>query len=173
MIDDSTKRYGSISKALHWVMAGLIFWQLLKFGDRIAEGEHWIGKTLVPWHVSIGTALLVLIILRIYWAFRQRHHRPEQNPATALLVKAGHFLLYAGMVLMPVTGVLTMLGGGYGWTAFGVELVARGEKIAWAASIGSLHVPVAWILAVLIGGHIGIALIHHFYKRDDTLTRMV
>ncbi len=28
----------------HWLMAFLIGWQLLKFGDRIAEGEHWIGQ---------------------------------------------------------------------------------------------------------------------------------
>src|SRR3546814_5101441 len=61
---DSKERYGRISRFLHWGMALLIGWQLLKIFDRVADGEHWIGQTLVPWHVSIGTLLLLLIALR-------------------------------------------------------------------------------------------------------------
>jgi len=173
MIKDSTERYGRISIVLHWLMTGLIGWQLLKLGDRIADGEHWIGQTLVPWHVSIGALLLVLIVLRIVWALSQRQHRPRQDPATALLVKAGHGLLYAGMALMPLTGVLTMLGGGHGLTVFGLELLNKGEEIPWASGLGSLHSPLAWGLTILIVGHAGIALIHHFIQRDDTLRRML
>ncbi|WP_181244358.1 cytochrome b/b6 domain-containing protein [Halomonas sp. ND22Bw] len=173
MIHDSKQRYGSVSKTFHWSMTALIAWQLLKFGDRIAEGEHWIGQTLVPWHVSIGTLLLGLIVLRLFWVIGQRRHRPRQHPATARLVKAGHGLLFAGMLLMPLSGVLIMLGGGYGLSAFGWEIVPEGEEIAWAAGLGSLHSPLAWMLSVLILGHVGIALFHHFGRRDDTLKRML
>lgn len=173
MINDTKVRYGSVSKTFHWLMAVLIGWQLLKFGDRILEGEHWIGQTLVPWHVSIGVLLLILIVLRIIWAASQRPHRPQHDPATAKLVKAGHGLLYAGMLLMPITGIMVMLGGGYGITAFGIQLVDKGEEIGWAASLGSLHSPLAWALAILTIGHIGITLIHHFVQRDDTLRRML
>ena len=162
MKNDSTERYGSISRIFHWGMAVLIIWQLLKFFDRIADGEHWVGQTLVPWHVSIGSLLLVLVILRIVWAARQKNNRPVQDPATAWLVKAGHVLLYAAMVLMPVTGILTMIGNGYGWTAFDVQLAAKGDEVSWMASIGSLHSPIAWLLLIMIVGHIGIALLHHF-----------
>lgn len=173
MVNDSKERYGSVSKALHWVMALLICWQLLKLGDRIDEGEHWIGQVLVPWHVSIGTLLLLLIVLRLAWIASQRHQRPAHDPATAFVVKAGHGLLLLGMLLMPISGMLVMLGGGYGLTAFGVEIFAKGEEIAWAASLGSLHSPIAWALAALILGHAGMALLHHFVHRDDTLKRML
>src|SRR3546814_11980422 len=61
---DSKERYGRISRFLHWGMALLIGWQLLKIFDRVADGENWIGQTLVPWHVSIGTLLLLLIAFR-------------------------------------------------------------------------------------------------------------
>lgn len=169
---DSKERYGSVSKTFHWLMAALIGWQLFKFGDRIAEGDHWVGETLVPWHLSIGTLLLVLIVLRLAWVMTQRHQRPAHDPATARLVKAGHGLLFAGMLLMPITGMMVMLGGGHGLTAFGVALFAEGEEIAWAATIGSLHSPLAWILTVLIIGHIGMALFHHFVQRDDSLKRI-
>src|SRR5690554_7661222 len=121
MIDDTKTRYGSISRLFHWGMGLLIVWQLLKLFDRINEGEHWVGQTLVPWHVSIGTLILLLVVARIAWKARQRTG-PAHDPATAFLVTAGHVLLYAGMVLMPITGLLTMLGGGYGWTAFGIQL---------------------------------------------------
>lgn len=33
---------------------------------------------------------------------------------------------------MPLTGIMMMLGAGCGVTAFGVELIAKGEEIAWA-----------------------------------------
>ena len=77
------------------------------------------------------------------------------------------------MVLMPVTGMLTMIGDGYGLTVFGMELVAGGDEIPWMATVGSLHSPIAWGLLVLIAGHAGIALLHHFVKKDGVLRRMI
>lgn len=117
MTMDSAERYGRISRIFHWGMTLLIGWQLLKLFDRIDEGDHWIGQTLVPWHISIGT--LLLVVFRIIWTAKQKDNRPEQNPATATLVIIGHFLLYAVMVLLPITGILTMIGNGHGWSAFG------------------------------------------------------
>ncbi len=172
MRGDTAERYGSITRWFHWGMAVLIIWQMLKFFDRISEGEHWVGQRLVPWHVSIGTLLLILVVARIIWKAKQRTG-PAHDPATAFLVKAGHVLLYVGMVLMPVTGVLTMLGGGFGWTAFGIQLAARGEKVPWMSTLGSLHSPIAWIMLILVLGHIGIALVHHFVKQDDVLRRIL
>lgn len=88
-------------------------------------------------------------------------------------MKIGHGLLYLAMVLMPITGILTMVGGGYGLTAFGVPLIAEGEEIPWMSTLGSVHSPIAWILLLMIIGHIGIALLHHFVKKDDVLRRML
>lgn len=172
MINDSRERYGSVSKWLHWLMTGFILWQFLKFFDRISDGEHWVGQTLVPWHISIGALLLVLVVVRIFWALGQLKQRPLHDPATAFVVKAGHLALYLGMLSLPVTGVLTMIGNGYGLTVFGMELAAEGPEIAWAASIGSLHSPLAWITLFLVIGHAGMALLHHF-KGDDVLRRML
>ncbi len=173
MKGDTKERYGGISRLLHWGMGFFIAWQLLKFFDRIAEGEHWVGQTLVPWHISIGTLLLVLIVLRIIWAASQRNNRPVQDPSTAALVRAGHFLLYAAMLLMPITGMMYMVGNGYGWTPFGIQLVAKGEEIPWMITLGGLHSPLAWLLLIMVVGHIGIALFHHFVKKDGVLRRML
>lgn len=169
------ERYDPLSRFFHWSVAFLIGWQLLKFFDRIAEGEHWVGQTLVSWHVSIGMLLFILIAARIAWALKRMDERPAPDPATAFAVNSGHFLLYVGMALMPITGVLAMVGKGHGLAAFGIELVARraeGDEIAWMASLGSMHSPIAWVLLVLVVGHIAMALHHHFIKRDGTIRRM-
>ena len=132
MNSDTKQRYGTISRWLHWGMGFLIVWQLLKIFDRINDGEHWVGETLVPWHVSIGTLLLLLAVLRIVWAVIKRHERPDVvDPGVAgKLAKAGHGLLYLAMLLLPVTGISILIGGGYGLTAFGVELIAGGDEKA-------------------------------------------
>ncbi len=171
---DSKERYGSITRIFHWGMALLIIWQFMKFFDRINDGEHWIGENIVSWHVSIGSLLLVLIVLRLIWAATQKNNRPEQDPSTAFLVKAGHGLLYLGMLLLPITGLMIMIGNGYGWNPFGLGLIARGgAEIGWLATLGSAHSLIAWSLLILVLGHAGIALLHHFVKKDGVLRRML
>ncbi|MFA7665828.1 MAG: cytochrome b [Burkholderiaceae bacterium] len=171
MRHDTQERYGRITRFFHWALAFLIGWQLLQFSNRIDEGEHWIGRTLLPWHVSIGMLVLAFVALRIIWTARQPV-RPGHDPALAGLVRTGHGLLYAGMVLAPVTGILAVLGGGHPLVVFGVELAAEGNEVPWMAGIGSLHSPIVWLLAALIVGHVGAALWHHFVRRDGVLRRM-
>lgn len=173
-MNDSKQRYGGISRLFHWGMALLVYWQFLKFFDRINDGEHWVGENLVSWHISIGSVLLVLIVLRAIWAATQKNNRPQQDPTTAFLVKAGHGLLYLCLLLLPITGLMTMIGNGYGWEPFGIVLVAGGgEEINWMATLGSVHSVIAWSLLILVVGHVSIALMHHFVKKDGILRRML
>ena len=174
---DTLQRYGTVSRFFHWAVALLVVWQALKIFDRIDDGEHWVGQTLVPWHISIGVLVLLLVVPRILWALRNRGNRPPAPPPAALgfLAKAGHVALYAALLLMPLTGIAIMVGNGYGLEVFGIELVAGGgDKIPWLAALGgTLHSPLAWLLLVMIAGHAGMALVHHFVKKDGVLRRML
>lgn len=173
MHNDSPSHYGGVTRFFHWAMAVLIVLQFMKLGDYINDGEHWVGNTIVPWHLSIGATILVLALLRLWWSMRQRPHRPQPEASPAM-VKLGHNLLYACMLLMPLLGVSAVLGGGYALTLFGVTLVQKTEvEIPWLAAIGNLHAPVAWLFLVLVIGHIAAALYHHFFRRDRTLLRML
>ena len=173
-MNDTRERYGVVTRVFHWGMALLVVWQGLKFFDRINDGEHWVGQTLVSWHIAIGSLILLLAILRIIWASSQKNNRPVQDPATAFLVKLGHFLLYVAMLLLPITGVMYMIGNGYGWSAFGIQFVSGGTEIPWMASVGgALHSPLAWFLLIMVVGHVGMALLHHVVKKDGVLKRMV
>jgi len=69
---------------------------------------------------------------------------------------------------------MIMVGNGYGWDPFGIELVAGSENsIEWMATLGSVHSLIAWTLLILVVGHAGMALLHHFVKKDQTLRRML
>ncbi len=176
MIVDTKQRYGLVSRLFHWGVALLVLWQVMKIFDRINDGEHWVGQNLVPWHVSIGSLLLVLIVLRIVWALGQHNNRPEGPPPPLLgiLAKTGHFLLYCALVLMPLSGMSYLIGSGYALNVFGVELIAAGPEIPWLASFGgSVHSPLAWLLVIMLIGHIGMALFHHFVRKDGVLRRML
>lgn len=176
MKQDTPERYGTVSRFFHWAVALLVAWQALKLFDRIDDGEHWVGQTLVPWHISIGVLVLVLVIPRIAWALRNQGRRPPAPPPAALglLAKAGHVALYGALLLMPLSGIAIMVGNGYGLEAFGVQLVARGDKVPWLADVGgAVHSPLAWLLVFMVLGHAAMALVHHFVKRDGVLRRML
>ena len=176
MKQDTRERYGTVSRFLHWAVALLVAWQALKIFDRIDDGEHWVGQTLVPWHVSIGVLVLLLVLPRILWAVRNQGRRPPAPPppALGLLAKAGHVALYAALLLMPLSGIAIMVGNGYGLTVFGVELVAGGREVPWLAAFGgTVHSPLAWVLILMVLGHAAMALVHHFIKRDGVLRRML
>ena len=176
MQQDTRERYGTISRFFHWAVALLVAWQALKIFDRIDDGEHWVGQNLVPWHISIGVLVLLLVVPRIAWALRNQGRRPPAPPppALGLLAKAGHVALYAAVLLMPLTGIAIMVGNGYGLTVFGMELVAGGDEVQWLAEIGgAVHSPLAWLLIAMVLGHAAMALVHHFIKRDGVLRRML
>lgn len=176
MKQDTRERYGTVSRIFHWVVALLVVWQALKLFDRIDDGQHWVGQTLVPWHISVGVLVLLLVVPRIIWALRNHGHRPPAPPPPMLgfLAKAGHVALYAALLLMPLSGIAIMVGNGYGLTVFGIELVARGAEIPWLATFGGmLHSPLAWLLVAMVAGHAGMALVRHFVKKDGVLRRML
>lgn len=171
---DTKERYGLITRVFHWGMAVLIVWQFLKFFDRINDGEHWVGETLVQWHGSIGIVLLLLVVLRMVWAWLQSNNRPEHHPAVAVLAKIAHRVLYLTIFLLPITAICFVLGRGFSVKAFGVELIAgSGSDTPWMQAVGTLHSPLAWLLLLLVIGHITMALLHHFVKKDGTLQRML
>ncbi len=176
MKPDTRQRYGTLSRLLHWGMAVLVVWQALKLADRIDDGQHWIGQVLVPWHVSIGTLVGVLIVVRIAWALRNRQRRPPapMPPLLGMLARAGHIALYLALLLMPLSGIAILVGNGYGLEAFGLQLVAPGTEIPWLAAFGKVvHSPLAWLLVLLVIGHVAAALWHGLVRKDGVLRRML
>jgi cytochrome b561 len=170
--------YLPIQKALHWLMAALIF-VLVPIGISIANilKPGPVTDVLYEVHKSLGLTVFTLALIRI--AVRWRAGAPPIVPGlpawqqTAAVVS--HYGLYLLVVLVPITG----------WTATSaccapvrlywtvpVTLPISGGMEA-AAPIFLVHETLALTLTALILLHIGAALHHHFWRRDETLVRML
>ena len=110
--DGEGARYTRLAIILHWAIAGFIIFNLISgfliwdFARDFFKAHrpfYGIGITL---HLSSGMTVLVLTVVRIVWRLM---HEPPAYPATMKLWERhtshfAHFLLYAGMLLMPLTG---------------------------------------------------------------------
>jgi cytochrome b561 len=171
-------QYGSIAKATHWLMAALIAAQfvvgwVMPEIERGTKPEFWINL-----HLSLGTALILLIVFRVLWRLTHRPPPPASSMRPWERWSAGltHALLYALLIVMPVTGWAAASVRGWPVTLFGLfrlpMLMAEGTKAGFEA--GDLHADIlSWVLLAVIGMHLLAALYHRFVRRDAVLQRML
>ena len=189
-LKNTAEAYGSISKWFHWVTALLFLVSYIAIYYREwfakSELENWISIQL---HLSIGITLGVLVILRLIWRFFNR--LPELEPGSKLqhiAVQIGHYALYVVMIIMPITGYLSIadyLSSGRGsityFLLFDITSL-KGIQIfnSLGFSLKAVEDPAefihsylgAWVVWLLILGHISAALYHHYIKKDNTIYKM-
>ena len=89
--------------------------------------------------------------------------------------EAMHRMLYIFMVAQPVIGWLMSSAKGVTTVYFGVvplpDLLQKNKALGHA--LAEVHGALAWIILGFIGLHVLAALKHHFFDRDEVLTRML
>ncbi|MBD1588144.1 cytochrome b [Pseudomonas typographi] len=173
-----SEHYTATAKWLHWVMAAIWLgaW-LLGF---CAAHWHAINSdhqvTFV--HKALASSVLFLVVLRVAW--RLTHSAPALPASISPLMRKaahyGHLLLYAvALIALPVSGWLWSSAGNHEVWVLGLlklpPLVAPAESTQHLA--GLFHTYVAWLCGALVGGHILVALKHHFVDRDGVLRGML
>ena len=175
---NNKSRYGAITQSLHWLSALLVVlaWTLGVLGDELPKGGLRELGNLV--HMSAGEAIVALLLLRVVWRLIDPPPRPiaaEGAPYFDLVAKFMHFALYALLILVPVSGVLTAFTGGEALQVFGLFEIPspwlRDKQFEETAS--EIHELLAHTLIALAALHAIAALAHHFYKKDATLSRML
>jgi len=170
--------YGAVARALHWLMALLL-------AGLLAEGWVMTGLTYYDrWyqpafalHDSVGMLALGLGVTRIAWALVDP--APPLVPTLRYWERTGaramHWLLYALLLAVPVSGYLISTARGRGVPVFGLFEVpallpgADGrEELA-----GRVHYYLAYGGAYLVLLHTVAAVKHAIIDRDDTLARMI
>ncbi len=102
---NSALRYGSVSIALHWLMAILMVavYACIELHD--AYGRTPTAARFETWHSMLGLAILFLVVLRIGLRFVQP--TPTIVPPLVAwqhkLAVLMHLVLYAFMLIMPVS----------------------------------------------------------------------
>jgi cytochrome b561 len=176
-------KYPLIMRLFHWIMS-LIIIGLIIIGfvmTQIFPDESFTGD-LYKWHKSFGVVVLILIGLRIAVRLANSKSIPpmmtnlpryEQIAATV-----AHKLLYALMVIAPVSGYL--MSSAYpkssGIFLFGLKLPDALPKNEGLAEIFTeIHEVSVYCLAALIAIHIAGVIKHRFFdsKDHDVLNRML
>jgi cytochrome b561 len=168
--------YDPIARALHWLVFILLAVQVLVGWSlpHIRRGTPQEG--IVDWHLSIGTALMLLVVIRLLW--RLVHPTPAAAslaPWERVISKITHALLYVLLLVLPVLGWAAANYFGFTVHLFGfLQLPAIADgTMEWAHEAGDLHEELINILLIVVGAHVLGALWHYFIRRDRILQRML
>lgn len=174
---NTERSWGAPARWLHWLTAVLIPVQ-------IALGIMAVGWRLSPtklelfvWHKSLGLVLLLLVLLRLGVRFAGPTPRlPADMPAwERRAAHASHFLLYALLLALPLSGWVINSAANVPFRVFGLfplpAITAPNEAFADAAR--QAHLGLVTALALLVVAHAAAALRHHYGRRNDVLVRML
>ncbi len=155
--------YSAAQIALHWIMAAMVLfqvvmgenigpaWRAFREGTTPAEADLFAANV----HVAIGLGVFALAIVRLF--LRVTHGAPPmpagQGRLQTGIAHAVHAILYLVIVAMPISGAIAWFGG--------VELA------------GTIHHFAKPAIVIAIVLHVAGALVQHFVKKTDVLTRML
>lgn len=171
-----TQRYDGVAQSFHWIVVLLVVAQYATkwLPDGFASLSE---KQLNGWHLAIGPAILLLMLLRLAWRFTHPAPPPPSDlPMSLRIVSRGtHWLFYAILIVLPVLGWIAASGYGAGVSLLKLvplpALIAKDKGLA--ESIGSVHGALAWALLAVIALHVSGALYHGLVKQDGVIRRMV
>ncbi|RMA42151.1 cytochrome b/b6 domain-containing protein [Rhodophyticola porphyridii] len=180
---NSSRRYGSVAKTLHWLTA-LLLLTAIPLGlvanawPYDSSAQLAVKALLFSLHKTIGLLAFFVALARIFWAAIQP--RPQTlisgRPIQVLLADATHLVLYASLVIVPLSGWLhhaATTGFAPIWWPFGQTLPFVPQSEAVAGFFAAWHWLFTKLLAAAILLHIIGALKHHYIDRDATLARML
>jgi len=172
---DNPHRYGLVSRVLHWGMAILFAAQFLSAAAHWAlPRENALRETLWSYHITLGTTLFLLVLIRGVWGLVNLKRRPSHSGPMGTAASAGQALIYALMIIVPGVRILASAGSTRGLSYLGLEIFSpQTAEIAWMQAPAEWHGEMGWILALVVLGHILMALVwHRMIKRDDVLATM-
>ena len=180
---NSSRRYGSVAKTFHWLTALLILTAIplglvANAWPYDTSAQLAVKALLFSLHKTIGLLAFFVALARIFWATIQPrpHTLIAGRPTQLLMADATHWVLYASLVIVPLSGWLhhaATTGFAPIWWPFGQTLpfVPRSEAVA--GFFAAWHWLFTKLLAAAILLHIAGALKHHYIDRDATLARML
>lgn len=171
-------RYSGGAIIFHWAIALLI---VANIAVALAT-EDWEGPSraaAMQFHKATGFTVLILSVARLLWRLA---HRPPPFPAEirpweAVGARVVHWLFYALMVALPLTGWLFISAAAerkpFNWYGFFdlPYLPVQGDK-ALGAFNHEAHEILGFVMIGLIVLHVAAALKHHFADGSRLIARM-
>jgi len=177
MLRNTDHVWGAPAVLLHWLVALLVF---VRFGLGWTAVSWRMSPTkldLFVWHKSIGVLILLLTVARLAWRVMNVAPAPPAGtpPLERFAARASHGLLYALLLLLPLSGWIINSAANIPFRIFWQvplpAIVSPDKALADAAA--RVHLALFVMLALLLALHVGAALRHHYVKRNAVLTRML
>ncbi len=178
-------RYSPVGLAFHWIIAALVFFQL-GWGWHAARLPAGYGK-IAAYELHTQTGLLILVITLARMGWRMVVPGPQNDAdkpgwqSTAAHVT--HYVFYASLIGLPISGWAMWsataqeqplsLAGVLPWPALPFQELPGALRWRIEDWAGVAHLGFVITLLVLIPVHVGAALKHHLWDRDDSLVGML
>lgn len=174
-MNEVSPRYTLTAQALHWLTVLLILAVL---------PVAWVVVSLPPspersWlfviHRSLGITIFTLVAIRLAW--RAMNPPPPlpggTSQAMELIGRLTHWLLYALLLLMPISGYLQSASG-KPVSYFGLfDLPALPENKSLDDAAETAHLLGQWAIYALVALHVLATVWHVAVRRDGLLSRML
>ncbi len=169
--NDLTQKFSKPIIFIHWLSAIMIF-GLFALGLSISNLEGTEKLALLPIHATGGFILFILTVIRSVLFFKSK--RPDDlktgskfNDKLAVWI---HNILYIFILLIGISGIVTMLVGGYG------DALDSGDwkQILDREVLPSLkaHVVLSYLMMGLVFMHIVGVIKHYLLTKENTLKRI-
>jgi cytochrome b561 len=169
--------YNRTAITLHWIIAALLLGQFL-FGWYLGDVPRNTPERglFINFHKSTGIVIGLLIVLRIVWRLT---HTPPPLPASTpqwqrRAARISHGVLYACMLLMPLSGYLASNFSKHGVKLFNMVRLApwgSDDKVIYTF-FNQTHKLTALVLGAFVILHILAVLKHQLIDRDNLISRM-
>ncbi|WP_168452811.1 cytochrome b [Sphingopyxis microcysteis] len=168
-------RYTRVAIWLHWLI-GLAVIANIGLAMLTEDMPRETHRAAMDVHKALGIAVLGLTIVRILWRLG---HKPPPLPTKTpawqrLFAGVVHFLFYALLILLPLSGWVWMSAAGRPIDFFGVAtiptIVAANEGLADV--MHDRHEVLGLAMLGLAAVHILAALKHQFVDRNGLMGRM-
>ena len=171
------RRYSPIAQACHWISAALFLTAVILgwvfVGMPAAAAGRFVYITL---HKSIGQTIFFLALFRLVW--RRMHPPPPLDGSVAVwearIAKVNHRLLYAIMILMPLTGYILAVAAArpspYFWLFYWPQPTL--SRVVTHAALRA-HLFGQFLVYAFVGLHVVGVVWHVVIRRDATLERML
>lgn len=179
-IGNSRAAFGIPMIVLHWVLALIIVGASAWAMHLIYQESTDANRARYIWgiqiHKSFGLLAFALIAVRISWVLLNPGPRLLARPGWELTAaRAARVLLYALLIVVPLSGWLSSSSFGGKTTFFDLFLVPNiwPKDREMIKVFHATHKYSSFALLGLSAAHMAAALWHHYVLKDETLRRMI
>ncbi len=171
------QKYAILMRINHWVMGTLIIGMLMAgVYMTSAEMSDSARMSIYGIHKSFGLIALGYFVFRL--SVRMLVPVPAIpdaiSPLERKLAKLGHFMLYAFMIIMPLSGFTMSMLSGYGIKFFGTDIpLFLPINYAIAGIAHMVHGVVAYIFMAVIIVHALAPLKHYCFDKVNIIKRII